>query len=162
MIRALPTRTVRRLLSSAASRVLLADGAQLEPRCALELSVPVPAADGSVVRMLDIFLVRDEDDVIHAYENHCPHAGGPLNLLPNRFLSRDKKHLLCATHGAFFKISGGACVRGPCVGKSLNPLPVHVDPATGRITASEEALLELCEHGGGAYMEVPVAENPPG
>ena len=103
--------------------------------------------------------MRGDGEPIFAYENYCPHAGGPLNLLPNRFLSRDKQHLLCATHGAKFNIDDGVCVRGPCQGDCLNPLPVNVD-AAGVVTTSEDSLVELCARGGGAFVEVPTIDAP--
>ena len=156
------TANVRHLLRgrglSTARRVLLEGG--LAPQSARELTVPVPATDGRpVVRMLDVFLVRGGGDEIYAYENYCPHAGGPLNLLPDRFLSRDKKHILCATHGAKFTIHDGVCVRGPCAGECLNALPTE-QSAAGDVSASERALEELCEGGGGAFMEVPIEPEP--
>ena len=111
-------------------------------------------------RLLEKFLVRGDGEPIFAYENYCPHAGGPLNLLPNRFLSRDKQHLLCATHGAKFNIDDGVCVRGPCQGDCLNPLPVNVDAAAGVVATSEDSLVELCARGGGAFVEVPTIDAP--
>lgn len=70
-----------------------------------------------------------------AYENLCPHAGTPLNWLPDRFLTRDGRHLLCATHGAEFRIQDGYCVKGPCAGKSLRPIRIARDGELIRIAA---------------------------
>ena len=60
----------------------------------------------------------------HAYVNRCPHAGTPLDLWPNEFLSEDGRYLICATHGAVFAPDTGICVEGPCPGARLEPLPV--------------------------------------
>jgi nitrite reductase/ring-hydroxylating ferredoxin subunit len=63
---------------------------------------------------------------VHAYLNHCPHAGHPLDLIPGRFLSPDGALLLCASHGALFEKSTGLCVAGPCAGRALTPLALEV------------------------------------
>jgi nitrite reductase/ring-hydroxylating ferredoxin subunit len=73
----------------------------------------------------DIFVVRRLCHVF-AYENACPHIGTPLDFLPDRFLTRDGRHLLCSTHGAQFEIATGLCIHGPCRGQSLIPVPVAV------------------------------------
>ncbi len=63
----------------------------------------------------------------HAYVNRCPHAGTPLDLWPNEFLSEDGQHLVCATHGAIFGPDTGACLEGPCPGARLERLPIERD-----------------------------------
>jgi nitrite reductase/ring-hydroxylating ferredoxin subunit len=60
------------------------------------------------------------------YVNACPHIGTPLNLLPDRFLTRDGGRIVCATHGADFRIEDGLCLRGPCEGDRLEPVPTEV------------------------------------
>ena len=60
---------------------------------------------------------------IYAYRNHCPHAGSPLDWMPNQFFSDDKKELICHTHGASFNPISGDCISGPCP-RGLYPLPV--------------------------------------
>ena len=73
-----------------------------------------------------VFVVRQSGRVL-AYENSCPHTGSPLDWVPDRFLDLEKRHILCATHGALFRIEDGYCVAGPCVGKSLKPVPITVE-----------------------------------
>lgn len=73
-----------------------------------------------------VFVVR-RGGALYAYDNACPHLGTPLNFLPDRFLDRDGRHLLCATHGARFRIADGFCIDGPCKGKSLRRLAVRVE-----------------------------------
>ena len=73
-----------------------------------------------------IFVVRAGGRVV-AYENSCPHLGSPLDWVPDRFLDLEKRHILCATHGALFRISDGHCLAGPCVGKNLKPVPIRID-----------------------------------
>jgi len=64
---------------------------------------------------------------LYAYVNRCPHAGTPLDLWPNEFLTEDGRHLVCATHGALFQPDTGICVEGPCPGARLEPLPIRRD-----------------------------------
>jgi nitrite reductase/ring-hydroxylating ferredoxin subunit len=68
--------------------------------------------------------VREE---VRGYVNRCPHAGHPLNLVPNRFLTPDGALLLCASHGALFEKLTGYCVAGPCPGRSLQAVPLKVE-----------------------------------
>ncbi len=72
-----------------------------------------------------IFVVR-RGDRAYGYVNSCPHAASPLDWIENQFMSLDKSHILCATHGAEFRIEDGFCVHGPCRGQSLVPVPVSV------------------------------------
>ena len=69
------------------------------------------------------FLVR-VGDVVHAYLNRCPHAGRPLNFLPDRFLSPDGELIQCVAHGALFEKDSGLCIAGPCVDDSLKRIAV--------------------------------------
>ena len=71
------------------------------------------------------FVVR-VGNAVRGYVNRCPHAGHPLNLLPERFLTADGALLLCASHGALFEKGTGYCVAGPCAGRSLTPVALEV------------------------------------
>jgi len=72
-----------------------------------------------------VFLVRKAKQLF-AYRNICPHRGLALDWQPHQFLTEDGALIQCATHGALFAIESGLCLRGPCVGKSLEALPVLV------------------------------------
>jgi nitrite reductase/ring-hydroxylating ferredoxin subunit len=63
---------------------------------------------------------------LRAYVNRCPHAGHPLNLLPDRFFTPDGALILCSSHGALFEKLTGYCMAGPCAGASLTPVPLEV------------------------------------
>jgi nitrite reductase/ring-hydroxylating ferredoxin subunit len=71
------------------------------------------------------FIVKTPKGVA-AYVNYCPHAGHPLNLRPNKFLTPDGNLILCCSHGALFARDNGLCIAGPCQGQSLTPIPVEV------------------------------------
>lgn len=76
---------------------------------------------------------------VGVFVNACPHLGVPLDWAPDRFLSVDGRHVVCATHGALFRIEDGCCVHGPCYGAVLTPVLIQVkedaiwvaDPAPG-------------------------------
>lgn len=63
---------------------------------------------------------------IVAYLNRCPHRGTPLDWMPGQFLSADGSHIVCATHGARFRIEDGFCFDGPCAGASLTAVRIEI------------------------------------
>ena len=82
-----------------------------------------PATDADE---LLIFVVR-QGDRAYGYRNSCPHQGTPLNWSVDwggasgegRYISADRGNILCATHGAEFRVEDGFCVWGPCAGYHL-------------------------------------------
>jgi nitrite reductase/ring-hydroxylating ferredoxin subunit len=58
-----------------------------------------------------------------AYLNQCAHVPVELDWNPGRFLDDTGTVIVCATHGAVYDASDGACVGGPCRGKALVPVP---------------------------------------
>lgn len=72
-----------------------------------------------------LLLLRDGERV-RAYVNSCPHRGTPLDLVPNRLRDETGRFLVCATHGAHFRIEDGYCVAGPCTGDSLRPAAIAI------------------------------------
>lgn len=81
-----------------------------------------PAAPGTLNGLVAV----RKGTAVYVYENACPHIGTPLDWVPDKFLSRDGQHLICATHGAQFTIETGECISGPCRGDYLTPLRVQV------------------------------------
>lgn len=71
------------------------------------------------------FVVRKGGQV-YAYRNTCPHTGAPLEWMPDQFLDLANSFIQCSLHGALFVIEDGRCLRGPCVGDHLQPLPVEL------------------------------------
>jgi nitrite reductase/ring-hydroxylating ferredoxin subunit len=69
------------------------------------------------------FVIRFEG-VARAYENVCAHQAVELDWMPGEFFDADRRHLVCATHGALYEPGDGRCVAGPCRGAGLVALPV--------------------------------------
>ena len=80
-----------------------------------------PAAGG----FTGLFAVR-QGDAVFVYVNSCPHIGTPLEWTADRFLSHDGSLIVCATHGAEFRIADGECIRGPCFGDRLEPVMTEI------------------------------------
>jgi len=78
-----------------------------------------------------------EGEAIHVYVNSCPHIGTPLDWIPDRFLSVDGSRIVCATHGAEFRIADGECLRGPCFGERLERVVTRIED--GIIYVPEDA-----------------------
>ncbi len=81
---------------------------------------------GSGTETRAVFVVRHGGRVV-AYENACPHTGSPLDWRPDSFLDLEKRHILCATHGALFRIEDGYCFAGPCAGQGLKPVAITIE-----------------------------------
>jgi len=80
---------------------------------------------------LAVVAVRRGGDV-RVYRNRCPHRGTPLDWVPDHFLDRAGRHLVCATHGAVFRVDDGLCLAGPCTGDRLEPLEARVEAGAVR------------------------------
>ena len=102
--------------------------------CALS-EISAPGSRGFSVNTsqgcVEVFVVCRGNCVV-AYRNSCPHTGGPLDWVPDQFLSIDNDRIQCATHDALFRIEDGVCIKGPCAGQSLESVAVEI--IAGRIT----------------------------
>lgn len=76
-----------------------------------------------------LFAVR-RGEVVFVYVNSCPHIGVPLDWAPHRFLTRDGRRIICATHGAEFRIEDGVCTHGPCLGDRLEAVMITIKDGT--------------------------------
>jgi nitrite reductase/ring-hydroxylating ferredoxin subunit len=81
---------------------------------------------GTGASMLAVFVVK-RGGAIYAYEDACPHMGTPLAFLSDRYFDRDGRDLLCATHGARFRVEDGFCLSGPCAGRSLARATIRIE-----------------------------------
>ncbi len=50
-----------------------------------------------------------------------------LDWAPGQGLSDHRKHILCATHGALFRIDDGHCLHGPCLGRGLSRVAIRLE-----------------------------------
>lgn len=73
----------------------------------------------------EIFAVKKYGD-IHLYKNSCPHLGIQLEISPDQFLDSSHSLIMCAMHGALFRIEDGVCISGPCLEQSLKAIPFDV------------------------------------
>lgn len=78
-------------------------------------------------RAVDLFLVRDAHGGVYGYVDRCPHAGSPLAWREDDYLDENGEFILCATHGAMFRIEDGRCLGGPCRGRGLQPVAVRIE-----------------------------------
>lgn len=95
--------------------------------CAL-VELRDPGARGFMFRAGDaLFLgfVTRSGDAVTGWVDRCPHAGMPLAIIQDRYLTREGDLILCASHGALFRPHDGACIGGPCAGQALTPWPVR-------------------------------------
>ncbi|PXA85543.1 2Fe-2S ferredoxin [Nostoc sp. 3335mG] len=71
------------------------------------------------------FVVR-QGEAVFGYVDRCPHAGLPLTQTLDEYLTPDGSLIACSWHGALFQPETGACVGGPCTGRSLTSWPVEI------------------------------------
>ncbi len=96
---------------------------QLRAKRSLGISVEIGGREQAV------FVVLDGDSV-RGYIDRCPHRGTPLAWMPDNYLDSRGEHLICATHGALFRIGDGRCIAGPCQGDALEPIAIKVSGDT--------------------------------
>ena len=86
---------------------------------------------GEGAELIALFVVRSGNEA-HGYLNACPHLGTPLDWSgfddEGSFVSEASGNILCATHGAEFRLHDGFCLAGPCLGESLHPIRLSRDP----------------------------------
>lgn len=112
-------------------------GPQRHDLCALS-ELADPGSRGFVLEdaeqeIVSLFVVH-KDGVLAAYINRCPHTGAPLEWLPDQFLDLESSFIQCALHGALFRPEDGYCLRGPCVGASLEGLELAVVDGRVQVT----------------------------
>ena len=72
-------------------------------------------------------MLRDADGALRAYRNLCKHLPILLDAGSGQYLTPDGRELLCNTHGARYRREDGLCVHGPCMGASLEEVPLLVE-----------------------------------
>jgi len=95
--------------------------------------IPHAGAKGFVFRQdgaLFAGFVLREGETVRGFVDRCPHNGMPLSALPDQYLTRDGRFILCSGHGAMFMKADGMCIAGPCAGQALETWPVAVQGET--------------------------------
>ena len=77
-------------------------------------------------RPFPIFIMHTAANGFIGYVNECPHKGSLLNSAVGGFFSQDRKSFECGLHGSRFDMGTGACIDGPCMGQSLQPVALAV------------------------------------
>ena len=85
--------------------------------------------------VLPAFAVRFRG-IARAYLNECQHQATELDWDPGEFFDAERLYLVCATHGACYDPSSGACIAGPCAGARL--APVAIRERDGGVYCAEE------------------------
>ncbi len=89
-------------------------------------NIPDNDARGFRSPLGEVIVVR-QGVVVYGYMNRCPHIGIGLNFQPDVFMDLTQRYLLCANHGALFRVDDGYCLRGPCSGQSLQKVALFVE-----------------------------------
>lgn len=91
-----------------------------------------------------ILLIR-QGERLYGYVNNCPHYDrAPMAWKKDEFLNGDRSKIVCAGHGALFRIEDGVCELGPCLGQALKPVDLVVE--AGAVYA-HDVPTERCVHG---------------
>lgn len=114
--------------------IFLCDPLRLEDPDSLAVTL------GSGIHAIELMVVRSQGE-IRAWLNRCPHTGSPLDWMPGKFLSVDKKHIQCAVHDALFRLDDGLCVAGPCVDDRLQA--IEIKQKESAVWVSKEVLSGL-------------------
>ena len=112
----------------------MAQGGSVSGSLILRADLPrngIVAVDALIGGEMESIIVHCDGQRLAAWLNVCPHEGRRLDYVPGKFLI-DKERLVCAAHGATFRLQDGQCVSGPCRGSSLRAVAVEVDDG-GRV-----------------------------
>lgn len=80
-------------------------------------------------RRISVIVTR-RGDRIAAFHNRCAHADYPLQRADGRILVQEGAFMVCAAHGASYRLEDGACAGGPCNGRGLLPVTVRVSESS--------------------------------
>jgi nitrite reductase/ring-hydroxylating ferredoxin subunit len=68
--------------------------------------IPDNDARGFRSSLGEVIVVR-QGVAVYGYLNRCPHIGIGLNFQPDVFMDLTQRYLLCANHGALFRVEDG-------------------------------------------------------
>lgn len=82
----------------------------------------------------DLFVVQ-HGELLRAYRNSCPHwPGASMPWRKHAYLDHRAEHIVCHGHGARFTLAEGLCVLGPCLGQTLQAVPLRLEEG-GHVSA---------------------------
>ena len=97
--------------------------------CRLD-EVPESSAKIAAARVgdktIEVIVVR-RGATAWAFANRCPHFSVGLDAQPGVLHVYRGELLMCAHHGALFRLDDGMCTDGPCLGHPLDSIPVRVE-----------------------------------
>lgn len=76
----------------------------------------------------------------YAYQDLCPHLQISLGQ-PRNDHQAQHDYIVCATHGAWFDVADGRCVKGPCQGAGLNRVAIEIH-SDGGVYLKQRMLME--------------------
>lgn len=85
----------------------------------------IVAVDAVIAGERESIVIHCTEQGLRAWLNICPHQGRRLDYVPGKFLI-DGSTLVCAAHGATFRLDDGQCISGPCRGQSLREVSVRI------------------------------------
>lgn len=88
------------------------------------LDVRTVRIENDVTGPREALVYRDEGGEVRCFVNRCRHLPISLDAGSREFLDRKRRHLVCNTHGAMYRLDDGVCERGPCEGERLEELPL--------------------------------------
>jgi nitrite reductase/ring-hydroxylating ferredoxin subunit len=100
------------------------------------------------------FALRFDTRVV-AYVNRCAHVPSELDWQAGEFLDADKRHIVCATHGASYEPASGRCLGGPCGGGRLMAIDVIERAGLVYWYPSRDVSALTFDDAGGAPNELP-------
>ena len=62
----------------------------------------------------------------YAYQDICPHLHISLGQARGALIKQVYDYIVCATHGAWFNVADGHCVKGPCEGAALHRVAIEI------------------------------------
>lgn len=100
------------------------------------------------------FALRFDGRVV-AYINRCVHVPSEMDWQAGEFLDADKRHIVCATHGASYAPASGRCLGGACGGGRL--MAIEVSESEGQVYwyPSRDIAPLTFDDDGGAHHELP-------
>ena len=122
-----PEDRIRRQRALAVYEAVAASPTRVCPWDGLDGVVQVTSGRLPNGRPREVIVLKTSKGKLRAYLNRCEHLPIPLDGGSGQFLSLDRRHLACGTHGALFRLDDGLCTEGPCEGAHLEPVDVRVD-----------------------------------